>query len=180
MQCDKKDFGAISRATQSTMEVLELIKTDVNSQHLSSFNQSDKIIERMLNYKMRRKVADGTRKQSRLDQSLSLAEFHVDVIIPFMAALQGEIAAAFDLTDLPILNAFLKLDPCDLPDNASTTFAEYGNSELEILYEFYGNEAHAGFTLKNQGRVLHIAHVRAFTCAVRVLFNKVQYLLRYT
>ena len=53
----------------------------------------------------------------------------------------NEITAAFDLSDLPILNAFLVLDPISIPGSTSPEFGRYGIDELKVLYDFYGSNA---------------------------------------
>ena len=44
---------------------------------------------------------------------------------------------AFDLTNLPVLNLFLKLDPQGLPSAESTEFPTYGEHEIKELYNHY-------------------------------------------
>ena len=141
LQSDKKDFGAISRAVDSTLRTLENIQNDLNSPNLKSFQQSGDIIDRISTIEMRRTVAGSTRKKSRIDTNISLEEFHSSVIKPFVEALRTEIASAFDLSDLPTLNAFLALDPSCIPNMCDENFASFGTSELKELHEFYGNDA---------------------------------------
>ena len=141
LQGDKKDFRAISRAANSTPVILEEIKEDVDSIHLKSFKQSEDIIERVSLIEMRSAVAGGTRKQSRIDASITRIEFHSSTINSFIDALMKEITYAFDLSELSVLTAFLKLDPADLPERTSSKFREYGTRELRVLYDFHGNEA---------------------------------------
>ena len=43
--------------------------------------------------------------------------------------------------ELPVLTAFLQLDPAGLPESTSSEFREYGTQELGVLYDFDGNEA---------------------------------------
>lgn len=141
LQSDKKDFGAIARAVDSTLSNLQEIKDDRESIFLESFKKSGDLIERVSLIEMRNTVAGATRKQSRIDPSLSRDEFHSTTIKPFIDALIKEITVAFDLSDLPILNAFLKLDPADLPENSSPEIRCFGVEELQVLHNFYGNEA---------------------------------------
>ena len=122
-----------------------------DSQHLKSFHSSNDIIERISSIEMRNTVACGTRKKARMDTSISMEEFHTEVIIPFINALQEEILSAFDLSDLPILLVFLKLDPSEFPGITCPNFATYGNEELRVLYDFYGSEAKDEF----HGRTVH-------------------------
>ena len=45
---------------------------------------------------------------------------------------------AFDISNLPVLNVFLKLDPWVLPDGESLLFESYGEEELKVLNDFHG------------------------------------------
>ena len=49
-----------------------------------------------------------------------------------------ELKGAFNILNLPLLNAFLKLDPCGLPDRDLLSFESYGMKELKVLHDFYG------------------------------------------
>ena len=62
---------------------------------------------------MRSTVTGGTRKQSCIDTSITRIEFHSSTINPFTDTLMKEKTYAFDLSELPVLTAFLKLDPVD-------------------------------------------------------------------
>ena len=53
-------------------------------------------------------------------------------------ALIEEIKGAFDISNLPDLNAFLKLDPMGLQDRDSLSFESYGKKELKVLHDLYG------------------------------------------
>ena len=44
----------------------------------------------------------------------------------------------FDISNLPVLDAFLKLDPPGLPDRDSLLFESYSKEELKVLHDFYG------------------------------------------
>ena len=129
-QSDKKDFGAISRAVNSTLVILEEIKEDVDSVHLKSLKKSGDIIERVSLIEMRSTGAGGTRKQSRIDASVGRTEFHSSTINPFIDSLMKEITYAFNLSELRMLAAFLKLDLADLHESTSSEFQEYGKQEL--------------------------------------------------
>ena len=65
-------------------------------------------------------------------------EFHEKVIQPFIIALTKEMKDAFDLTNVPVLNSFLKLDLQGLPSAESTKFPTYGEHEIKELYNHYG------------------------------------------
>ena len=45
---------------------------------------------------------------------------------------------AFNISNLKVLNAFLKLDPQGPPDRGSSSFESYGKVELKMLQNFYG------------------------------------------
>ena len=49
-----------------------------------------------------------------------------------------KIKGAFNISNLPVLNAFLKLDPPGLPDRDSLLFESHGDEELKMLHDFYG------------------------------------------
>ena len=141
LQSDRKDFGAISRAVENTLTTLNNIKSDSNSPNLKSFKQSADIIQRISTLDMRKTVAGNTRKKSSVDTSISMEDFPTPVIQPFVKALSDEIASAFDLSDLPILNAFLKINPSCIPTQSDISFTEFSTSELKVLFEFYGKDA---------------------------------------
>ena len=122
LQSVQKDFGAISRAVDSMLMILEEIKEDIDSIHLISFRQSEDIIERVSLIEMWSTVAGGMRKQSRIDASVARIKFHSSTINPFIDALMKEITYAFDLLELPVLTAFLKFDHVDLPESTSSEF----------------------------------------------------------
>ena len=45
---------------------------------------------------------------------------------------------AFNISNLPVLNAFLKLDTRGPPDRGSSSFESSGEVELKALHDFYG------------------------------------------
>ena len=57
---------------------------------------------------------------------------------------------AFNILNLPVLNAFLKLDPRGLPARDSLSFGSYSEEELKVLHDFYG----AGKQDTFQGRMV--------------------------
>ena len=56
---------------------------------------------------------------------------------PFITALKKEMKDTFDLTNLPVLNSFLKLDPQGLPSAKSTEFPTYSEHQIKELYNHY-------------------------------------------
>ena len=163
LQSDRKDFGAISRAVESTLTTLNNIKSDPNSPNLKSFKQSADIIQRKSTLDMRETVAGNTRKKSRINTDISMEDFHTSVIQPFVKALSDEIASAFDLSNLPILNAFLKIEPSCIPTKSDISFTEFGTSELKALFEFYGKDA----VDKYQGKITRAEKI--ITCQLSSL-----------
>lgn len=59
------------------------------------------------------------------------------LVKPFIHALIEEMKDALDISNLPVLNAFLKLDTQGLPDRDSLSFESYSKEELEVLHDFY-------------------------------------------
>ena len=45
--------------------------------------------------------------------------------------------SGFDISSLPVLNVFLKLDPWGLPDKDSLSSESYSEEELKLLPDFY-------------------------------------------
>ena len=78
---------------------------------MKSFNKSAEIIEKIQSYEKQSIASSGTcTKRSRQDYTDTHKEFHEKVIQPFIIALTKEMKDAFDLTNVPVLNSFLKLD----------------------------------------------------------------------
>ena len=71
-------------------------------------------------------VSSGIHKHQKQDQNLSKGDFHATVVKPFIHALIEEMKNAFDISNLAVLNAFLKLDPQVLPDRVSSLFESCG------------------------------------------------------
>ena len=70
-------------------------------------------------------------------QPLSKGYFHTTVVKPFIHALIEEMKGAFDISNLPVLNAFPKLDPWVFLDRDSLSFESYVE-ELKVLHDFHG------------------------------------------
>ena len=68
----------------------------------------------------------------------------------FIQALIEEIKGVFNISNLPVLHAFLDLDPRDLPYRDSLFFESYDEEELKVLHDFYG----AGKQDTFQGRMV--------------------------
>ena len=150
LQGTEKIFAAVSGAVKSTKAILEDIQINVNSTHLQNFKKADEIIQKLSTIEMCTAVSGTTRKNRKIDTVASTKEFNEKVIKPFIAALVAEISQAFDLSELPVLQALLTLDPKSYPDTESEEFQTYGNDSLRILYNYYGidvsNEFQGRFT----------------------------------
>ena len=67
---------------------------------------------------------------------------------PFITALVAEISQVFHLSEFPVLQALLTLDPKAFPDTGSEEFQTYRNNSLRILCNQYRSDASNEF----QGR----------------------------
>ena len=137
LQSDRKDFSAIQRALSFTLQKLDGMANDISSRDLSSLQKSSEIIERLDDYNREHQVS--TRKRARLDINESLEYFHTRTVKPFIAALIGEIRTAFSISELPVVEAFLAIDPQTIPQESHESFTEYGTHNIGVLFEFYGN-----------------------------------------
>ena len=135
-----EDVLSVTNGLCLLLVILEEIKEDVDSIYFKSLKQSEDITERVLLIEMRSTVTSRTRKKSCIATSITRLEFHSSTINPFIDVLMEEITYGFDLSELPMLTTFLKLDP-DLPESTSSEFREHGMQELQVLYNFYGYEA---------------------------------------
>ena len=90
-------------------------------------------------------VSSGTRKCQKQDYNLTKDIFHKKVIRPFLDELIKEMKNAFDISNLPVLNAFLKLNPQKIPDKDSLLFGNYGMEEVTLLHNFYGKGKEESF-----------------------------------
>ena len=59
---------------------------------------------------------------------------------------------AFNISNLPVLNAFLKLDPQKIPDKDSLLFENSGVEEVTLLHNFHGKGKEDSF----QGRTAQV------------------------
>ena len=78
------------------------------------------------------------RKRQKQDHNLSKGDFHTTVVKLFIHALIEQMKGAFNNSNLPVPNAFLKLDPRGLPDRDLLSFESYDKEELKLLHDFYG------------------------------------------
>ena len=91
----------------------------------------------------------GTCKHQKQDHNLTKDIFHKKVIKPFINELIKEMKNAFDISNLPVLNGFLKLYPQKILNKDSLLFENYG-VEVTLLHNFYGKGKEDSF----QGRAV--------------------------
>ena len=95
-------------------------------------------------------MSSGTRKRQKQDTHLTKDIFHKKVIKPFINELIKEMKNAFDISNLPVLNVFLKLNLQKIPKKDSLLFENYGMEEVTLLHNFYGKGKEDSF----QGRTV--------------------------
>ena len=105
-------------------------------------------------------MSSGTRKRQKQDHKLTKDIFHKKVIKSFIDELIKEMKNGFDISNLPVLNAFLKLDPQKIPDKDSLPFENYGMEEVTLLHNFYGKGKEDSFQGRTvQADALHDTHL---------------------
>ena len=105
----------------------------------------------------------GTCKHQKQDHNLTKDIFHKKVIKPFINELIKEMKNAFDISNLPVLNGFLKLYPQKILNKDSLLFENYG-VEVTLLHNFYGKGKEDSF----QGRAVQ-ANFHAFYWSLAIL-----------
>ena len=89
LQADKKDFGAIRRAMNSTITILPEMTSNQNTIHLKRFNGQNEVLMEMNTHTDFNIVAKGTWKRARIDLQIQF-EFHLrNFCQPFLQALIG-------------------------------------------------------------------------------------------
>ena len=116
LQSDKKDFSAISRSINTVLGTLKVMRENRETKYLKNFSNTDEIIQNIENYQIQNIVSSRIRKRQKQDHNLSKGDFHTTVFKPFIHALTEQMKGAFNISNLPVLNAFLKLDPQGLSD----------------------------------------------------------------
>ena len=102
---------------------------------------------------MREKIfSSGARKRQKQDHNLTKDIFHKKIIKQFIDELIKKMKNTFDISNLPILNAFPKLDPQKIPDKDSLLFENYGVEEVTLLHNVYGKGKEESF----QGRTVQV------------------------
>ena len=76
LQADRKDFCAVQRALNTILEMLQDISEKPESKHLKSYQISVEIINQLNNFEEQNVISQGTRKQARVENSTTAAEFH--------------------------------------------------------------------------------------------------------
>ena len=100
---------------------------------MKNFNNTNEIIEKIGVYERQNIVSSGTRKRQKQDHTLTTDIFPKKLIKSFIDELIREMKNGFDISNLPILNAFLKLDPQKIPDKDSLLFENYGVKEVTLV-----------------------------------------------
>ena len=70
-------------------------------------------------------MSSGTHKRQKQDNNLTKDIFHKKVIKPFVNKLIKEMKNVVDISNLPVLNASVKLDPQKVPNKDSLLFENY-------------------------------------------------------
>ena len=135
---DRKDFGAVRRALNTTLEMLQDISENLESKHLKSSQISAEIINQLNDFEEQNVISRGTRKRARVENSTTAAEFHTQIIKPFLLALIDEIKGAFDMSSIAPVEALLSIDPESIPDVNHRDFSMYGTDAIKTLFQFYG------------------------------------------
>ena len=134
LQLDKKDFSTIA---QPVTEILKNFGENIDTNYLKNFNNANEIIEKIKVYERQNIVSFGLRKCQQQNHNLIKDILDKKVIKPFIDESIKEMKNAFNISNLPVLNAFLKLDPQKIPDKDSLLFENYGVEKVTLLHNFY-------------------------------------------
>ena len=126
-----KDFTILKKT-------LHILKSIQEAYVLKVLNLVKAAVTIWSSYQKQNIVSSGIRERQKQDHNLSKGDFHITVVKPFIHALIKEMKGTFDISNLPVLDAFLKLDPPGLPDRDSLLFESYSKEELKVLHDFYG------------------------------------------
>ena len=119
LQSDKNNFSAISCSMNTVLGTLKVMGENRETNYLKYFNNIDKIIPKIEHNQKQKIESSGICKHQKQDHNLSKGDFHTTVIKSFIHALIEEMKGEVDISNLPVLNAFLKIDPWGLPDRDS-------------------------------------------------------------
>ena len=93
----------MSHSVNLVLGTLKVMGENRERTYLKNSNNADEIIQKIANYS---KIC----KREKQDRNLSKGDFHTTVVKPLIHALIEEMKTAFNISNLPVLNAFLKLD----------------------------------------------------------------------
>ena len=118
--------------------MLEEILTNKNTDLLKSFNSScTDIVKKLDDYQMQLSVSGSPRKKCAKDRfSNDKDQFYETVIKPFASALIIEMKGAFDMFDILIVLALMRLGPISILEESDI---DKDVESLKTLHEFYGN-----------------------------------------
>ena len=105
---------------------------------MKSSQISAEIINQLNDFEEQNAISRGTRKRARVENSTTAAEFHTQIIKPFLLALIDEIKGAFDMSSIAPVEALLSIDPESIPDVNHRDFSMYGTDAIKTLFQFYG------------------------------------------
>ena len=133
LQADRKDFGAVRRALNTTLEMLQDIPENLERKHLKSSQISAEIINQLNDFEEQNKISRGTRKRARVENSTTAAEFHTQIIKPKVV-----FKGAIDMLSIAPVEALLSINPESIPDMTHRDFSMYGTDASKTLFQFYG------------------------------------------
>ena len=110
LQSDKKDISSMSHSVNLVLGTLKVMGENRERTYLKNSNNADEIIQKIENYQKENIVSSWICKREKQDRNLSKGDFHTTVVKPLIHALIEEMKTAFNISNLPVLNAFLKLD----------------------------------------------------------------------
>ena len=118
--------------------MLEEILTNKNTDLLKSFNSScTDIVKKLDDYQMQLSVSGSPRKKCAKDRfSNDKDQFCETVIKPFVSALIMEMKGAFDMFDILIVLALMRLGPISILEESDI---DKDVESVKTLHEFYGN-----------------------------------------
>ena len=112
LQTDKKDVGATSRAVSNCIKRLEEILTNKDTDLLKSFNSScSGIVKTVDDYQMQLTVSGSTRKEFAEDRFSNDKDQICETVVKLVSTLIVEMKGAFDMSDILIVLALMRLDP---------------------------------------------------------------------
>ena len=136
LQADRKDFCAVQRALNTTLEMLQDISENPESKHLKSSQISAEIINQLNDFEEQNVISRGKRKRRRVENSTTAAEIHTHQTISL--ALIDEIKGAFDMSSIAPVEALLSIDPESILDVNHRDFSMYGTDAIKTIFQFYG------------------------------------------